>query len=93
MPYLSSFSMMESSERKFLWYVYGSGTHFIWLEGTEEEIHSQNDWFEAIRQQKSNGVDVDPRHHMFIVDRSAGTLKQVKRYTDIEFKVLEPAAC
>lgn len=87
--YYNDLINLEKSERQFMWYVYASGTHFVWLEGTDEEINNSKDWFNAIRTCKSKNNEVDPRHRMFVVDQKHNRFKRIKSYSEVTFRVME----
>ncbi|WP_240416546.1 hypothetical protein [Paenibacillus periandrae] len=86
--YYHDLMMMDNSTATFLWYTYESGTDLIWLEGSEKRMESQKDCFNVVRTTKSDGITIDPRHHMYIVDRKIGEIKEITKFHDVKFEVV-----
>jgi hypothetical protein len=71
----------------FCWFVRNHGTDLLPLEGNEITMGKAKGWFHAIRIQYTDGIHVKDSQRLYICDPKAKTMKRVKEFKNIQFRV------
>lgn len=82
----------QIGEVPFCWFVRNHGTDLLPLEGDEKTISNAAAWFDAIRINFTDGTNVKDSQRLYICDPKAKTLKRLKVFSGIQFRVTSAAA-
>jgi hypothetical protein len=75
----------------FCWFVRDHGTDLLPLEGEEAMINNAESWFNAIRTQYTDGVNVNDTQRLYICDPTTKTMKRLKTFSGIQFRATATA--